>query len=89
MDMKRDLGLIHKILQYAEQQSPGGSFDIEIENVPQPKLDYHVKLCIQAGFLEPSVNGEYWTAGLTWTGHDALKKLNKGCSIEAIADCTP
>lgn len=88
--MKCDINLIRKILQYAEEMPPGVSFDFSGMPGDDPKkISYHVELCIQAGFLSPSITGSDWSTGLTWQGHDTLAKLNKGCGIESIADCTP
>ena len=71
--MKRDMKLIHLILDYMERKNDGD------QSIPLPsfddytssQVDYHVALCVQAGFL----NKRKLT--LTWTGHDKLEKCRE------------
>jgi hypothetical protein len=72
--MKRDMKLVHLILDYMERENDERENDGET-SIPFPtfdeytkvQVDYHIMLCVEAGFL----NKKGYT--LTWAGHDTLE----------------
>lgn len=85
--MKRDIRLIHKILQLVEQHGTGLPYKPQVEGRSAEEVDYHVSLCVEANFLHPARHDNAVT-NLTWAGHNALDKLNAGCEMSDIADCS-
>ncbi|MDE0534346.1 MAG: DUF2513 domain-containing protein [Albidovulum sp.] len=89
--MKRQMKLIFQILKYAEANVHNG------EPAPMPEFDeysrseveYHVKLCDQAGYIDYIHGGGKRKApvsieNLTWAGHDALDRMRKdGCCAKS------
>ena len=83
--MKRYMKLIRKILEYVETAKTTD------DNVPLPEFDdyrqcqveYHVKLCEEAGYLVIVAGQKRRPAAIsriTWHGHEELDRLRKeGC----------
>ena len=77
--MKRDMVLVMEILEKVEAIDEEG---ISIFNVDEfdgkyteTQIEYHVRLCRDAGLVDgPSNMGEA-VSGLTWAGHDALARM--------------
>lgn len=90
--MKRDMDLIKRIMLEIES----GSFSNTIQGYEEQQVLYHVKLLIDAKFL----NGKYYDdistskpsiAGvivrdLTWQGHDFLDILKDDSKFKTIKD---
>lgn len=76
--MRRDMDLARKILiQVADHESAAGWVPINIPDVPQETVSYHVKLLWQAGYLEADNDSQFgefsWQAlSLTWHGHEFI-----------------
>ncbi len=85
--MKRYMDLIHKILEYAEEHADGGDSTCipEFEEgccYTAKDVDYHIKLCQQAGLLTANESNQKHIKGtrkwavtivdLTWFGHEVL-----------------
>lgn len=76
--MKRNKKLILKILRYVRDNAT----EVEPINPPDCRSHdadtvlYHVKLCIQAGWIEPfgeeNLRGLIRIRSLTWQGHEYL-----------------
>ena len=75
--MERDKKLILKILRYVRDNAN----DVEAIDIPDCQshdtatVRYHVKLCIQAGYLEefgPRTLKTIRIMSLTWQGHEYL-----------------
>lgn len=83
--MKRQWKLIFDILKYVESKKTNGT------PIPLPEFDnyetyevvYHVKLCVEAGYLDASMSGRepLEIICLTWDGHDKLDSMREnGCA---------
>jgi len=86
--MKRDMDFCRKILQCIEAKcwDVGSIHTLDIEDFEgalaeddKNALNYHVKLLIDAGFIEPSPSrsgrgGAAFVKGLTWEGHEFVEK---------------
>jgi hypothetical protein len=81
--MKRDDELVRNILLQIEkrhappQKMQAGDFDLDVE---KERLTYHIKLLVDAGFVDGSVkrdsNGSwFWVDGLTWDGSEFLDNI--------------
>lgn len=80
--MKRDLELIRKILLEIEEMDNDEKIrdsDIIIEGYSENEIVYHVKLLIEAGYLNGGLFSTigvkrcpYIVKGLTWEGHDFI-----------------
>lgn len=78
--MKRDMDLIRKLLLAYEEADPANEEYVpDIEGYDVKTIDYHIKLMVDAGFLEkifgPSYllpEQRYWCR-LNWAGHDFLE----------------
>ena len=78
--MKRDLQLIKQILKYAECNGPGERgflFHPEVPGYSNEAVEYHVRLCGDAGYVRTNSTGHILE--LTWDGHEALDRLRKSC----------
>ena len=83
--MERHLGLIRKILEYAERRSSGAfSPAPECLQYSLEAVHYHIGLCGEAGLLiVESISGaeepytRYAIGNLTWNGYEALDELKK------------
>lgn len=81
--MRRDMGLIQKLLEWVEEHGNGEPIDVPRLCGHEPKFaHYHAGLCGQAGYLcveqisgagEPYIR--YALVSLTWAGHEALARL--------------
>ena len=77
--MKRDKKLILKILRYVRDNADGKN-DLsapDVNGYESCVVEYHVRLCVQAGFLDLVENFkgkpiEGRIRALTWQGHDHL-----------------
>ena len=81
--MRRDFKLIRQILHYVEQEKQNG------DEIPLPELadyrtceiEYHVKLCEEAGYLDIRVSSHdkkpVAIVRMSWQGHEALDELRK------------
>lgn len=79
--MKRDMNLIRQILEYVEEQTTNENFiRIDAPDLPgydQNKIDYHVELCNDAGFIRTASNSRELIRGLTWQGQDELESMRQ------------
>ncbi len=90
--MHRDKTLICSILKKIEASENGyfpTSFDID--GYDPDLVRYHLRLCLQAQFIEWPEAGNRspasgWNITLTWHGHNVLDKLKEGCALKAITD---
>ena len=81
--MQRQFELICKILAYVEREETNGAVPIpEFDGHTPVEVHNHVRLCVEADYLEAGNPG--WYDGhllypsitrLTWTGHEALDRL--------------
>ena len=57
--MRRDKKLIDKILRYAEENADDGLTPCfpEFPCYTQKQVEYHIRLCVQAGLLETAMPG--------------------------------
>ena len=80
--MKRDMGLIRRLLQYIEQNANGYE-PVRFEDAftaDECKVKYHLQLIVEAGFVhhEGTPKGRYPIINnLTWSGHEYLDDLGK------------
>ena len=76
--MKRKMKLIYKILKWAECNADGHPQPSpEMDGYRDPEINYHVGLCLQAGYLEAEyrpVDQTYRIIKLTWEGHNELDR---------------
>lgn len=86
--MKRNLSLIHDILKLVEEHATGMPYAPKVEGFAPEVVKYHVGLCVEAGFLHQEGHDRFVVNNLTWAGHNALDKLNAGCEMRDIADCS-
>ena len=77
--MKRDMHLIKRILKYVEKNSGNGQLlsPPDIAGYDDDIVEYHVRLCIQAGYINTAPQSENALRELTWDGHNALAELRK------------
>lgn len=90
--MRRSMNLIKKLLTHVECHATENGTPIpvpEIEGYSEIDVHYHVRLCVEAGFLKatplaqsPEGMGLRHSGimGLTWAGHDKLDSLRAGHS---------
>ena len=74
--MKRDMELVKQLLKHCEENAPGERgflFTPEIPGFQVKQVEYHIKLCHQAGYIE--VNRQGMMVELTWSGHEKLDSL--------------
>ncbi len=76
--MKRYMQLILEILKYTERYGNGKELSLpEVEGYTPDQVNYHVKLCEEAGYLDDIFvisPGRYEIGRLTWQGHEFLDK---------------
>ena len=78
--MKRKMTLIHKILEWTESHADGDpKTPPEIQGYQDTEVNYHIGLCLQAGYLEADYQNSdqtsdqtYKIINLTWDGHEVL-----------------
>lgn len=78
--MKRKMKLICMILAHAEKAPHIGGISLpELADYTEEEIQYHVKLCSQAGYLDIAIEPQYKLPrhidSLTWEGHEALDRL--------------
>ena len=76
--MKRDMTLIKLILEHVDSSRPDrrGFLDHpEFPGYDDELIEYHVRLCTDAGFVRTNNTGHI--IEMTWHGHDALDKLRR------------
>ena len=74
--MERNMTLIKQLLKYCEANAPGPRgflFHPEIESFSTEQVEYHVRLCRDAGYAR--VNNAGYMVELTWEGHEVLEQL--------------
>lgn len=84
--MRRDKKLIKAVLEWALEKEDFVSYTTDmpkIDGYSQKNCDYHVYLCVKAGFLDGQMNemggGKVRSVrALTWTGHELLEELTTG-----------
>ena len=79
--MKRDIELVKQILKHCERHAPGPRgfiYHPEILGYEIDVVEYHVRLCGDAGYLR--VNNSGLIQELTWQGHEALEELRRTLS---------
>ena len=67
--MKRDMVLIRCVLECIEESDGAVDSIRAIKGYTMPQIEYHLRLCRQAGFVKDGL--------LTWRGHDELDKLRE------------
>ena len=76
--MKRRMKLIYKILEWCETYADNsGQPPPDLEGYQQNEINYHIELCVEAGFLHADYQPVYqiWKIfRLTWNGHEELAK---------------
>ena len=78
--MSRDMALILMILRYVRDHATCDGAVPEPDFNPEhstAKTRYHMRLCVQAGFLEvtePETLEAVHAFALTWEGHEFLEK---------------
>ena len=83
--MRRDMGLVAKIMKYARENADGGNSKCfpDIVCFSHEEVNYHIKLCSQAGYVETERHGRvpgtskhaFSIVDVTWLGHDYLDSL--------------
>ena len=88
--MRRSMNLIKKLLTHVECHATENGTPIHVPSIEghsEIDVNYHVRLCVEAGFLKatpltqsPQGIGLWHSGifGLTWTGHDKLDELRGG-----------
>ena len=88
--MKRDMGLVRKLLLFIEEQqecSSIGSTEIAIEGYSQNQIVYHLRLMVDGGLLDGqddtrAVDPDSYDpaiTSITWEGHEFLDSVrNEG-----------
>ena len=74
--MNRDTDLIKQVLKYVKCSGPGPRgflFHPDIPGFSEEQVEYHVRLCDDAGYVRTNSTGHL--KELTWAGHDALDVL--------------
>ena len=73
--MTRRMNLILAILEWLSKQ-PGvwATLPKTLAEYPEDVMEYHIEMCVQAGYINRSVETSGYTR-LTWQGHDKLEKL--------------
>ena len=74
--MKRDMSLVKQILKHIEKHAPGERGFLphpDIEGYNSDEVEYHIRLCSQAGFVD--LNDTGYIIELTWQGHNTLVDL--------------
>jgi hypothetical protein len=88
--MERDIELIRNILFALEKQpSTAPARGFAVGNHADEKLQYHLKLLHQAGFIDaintPDYQGDhYMPKGLTWQGHEFLDAVRDDTRWENV-----
>ena len=83
--MRRYMKLIFKILEYTEtSKQNGGQLQLpEFEEYTNEQVNYHARLCRDAGYINLDTNRGHQNIGiieLTWQGHEELDRMRKeGC----------
>ena len=84
--MRRHMKLVRTVLEYAECHATGRGIPApEAEGYSVIQVNYHIRLCGEAGFLriEDVMNmaddgPQYNILDLTWQGHEELGRLRNG-----------
>ena len=85
--MKRNMKLIRKLLQYAEEKATGILIEApEYRDYSDKEVHYHIGLCMEAGYLHANCKvaydpPRYLIRSLTWMGHEKLEQLNQEACI--------
>ena len=83
--MKMSGDLLYCILKRIEGKDDDAPVVIEVEEYDPHLVRYHVKLCIEAGWVHGQVEGHNVLAeNLTLAGHIALAKFRKGVTVAAV-----
>ena len=80
--MRRDEELIKQILKYVEANGPAERGFLsypDIEGFDDATVEYHVRLCDDAGLVRTNKHGSL--IELTWRGHDTLDSLKNGNGV--------
>ena len=77
--MRRNLDLIKAILLWLEQQpDPWCEPPSVIEGFKHDRVDYHLNLCEEAGFIRRNRPGARpQRVQLTWKGHEELERIRQ------------
>ena len=80
--MKREMKLIRMILAYVEKSRNIGDIQLpEFSDYRKCEVEYHVKLCEEAGYLHIRLSAHDMRPEsiiqMTWQGHEALDELRK------------
>lgn len=79
--MQRDMELLRKVLFKVEELPfDGGARQIQVEGYDDQNTTYHVKLALDAGFINAQdvshLGGKaYLVSGLTYSGHEFLDSI--------------
>ena len=81
--MKREMKLIRMILAHVEQSRAIGGIPLpEFDDYRTCEIEYHVKLCEEAGYLDTVVSPHdkmpVSICRMSWQGHEALERLRNG-----------
>lgn len=75
--------LIRQLLEYVECHGTGRPmYPPEIEGYTDEQVEYHIRLCDQAGFVMTSPNARHAITQLTYEGHRALRRFRCGKSLD-------
>ncbi len=77
--MRRQMAVVHAILRwFSGHAEPWAPFPELADSPAQDVVQYHVDLCMQAGFVQkqPHTSGQAPRWQLTWAGHEMLDTLN-------------
>ena len=80
--MKREMKLIAMILAHVEKSRHAGDIQLpEFSDYRKCEVEYHVKLCEEAGYLHIKLSAHdkkpESIIQMTWQGHEALDELRK------------
>lgn len=77
--MKRDIELVRRILLSVEAMGPNDEWEMQLPDVDEHVLGYHVGLLADGGYVTAQSGTIHdlvpWVTGLTWAGHDFLDSI--------------
>ena len=82
--MKLDTDLVYRILKKAEKKPDEKEEHILIEGYDPEDVNYHVRLCCEAGLIHGTPGPRSVFESLTWQGHMVLNKLRAGVKLYDI-----
>ena len=85
--MRRYMKLVFRILEYTEMNKANGNkLPLpEFEDYENSTVEYHVRLCAEAGYINIDRKGTMAISivELTWAGHNEIDRMRKegSCAI--------